>query len=151
MNLRELFFYAVKRGNCYVLPALRFIKLICKMQNVTEQKLFGLFIFVILFLCCDCNCLHQLFLLDGKTADFKGHKELIYDKNKDDNKVDKVDWRLETQRVSYAVKEFREDAEEDKDYTENNPEKCVLNAHCSLADKFHSKKKGENTACNKQN
>lgn len=57
MNLRELFFYAVKRGNCYVLPALRFIKLICKMQNVTEQYYLSLlfssfFSFAVIAIAC---------------------------------------------------------------------------------------------------
>ena len=50
------------------------------------------FFFVFALFCIDCNCLNKFFLFDGQFADFKGHKKLINDKNKDDNQINQVDW-----------------------------------------------------------
>ena len=63
--------------------------LVCVLNCTKGQSLF---VCAVLFHCCNCKCLNKFFLLDNQSADFKGHKELVYNQNKDDNKVDKVDW-----------------------------------------------------------
>ena len=65
------------------------------MHNYLVKAGFAVY-FVLTLFCVDCDGLNKFFLFNSKFADFKGHKKLVYDKNKDDNQINKVYRRLET-------------------------------------------------------
>ena len=82
--------------------------------------------------------LAELFLFDGKTTYFKAHCKLVYNENKNDYNVNKVDRSLKTETVSNMVCKVREETEDDKDYCKENPEKGVFNTDGGFSDKAHN-------------
>ena len=68
-----------------------------------------MFEFVVYCVVGNSNLLAELFLFDGKTADFKAHSKLVYNEHKDDYNINKVDWCLETKTMSNVVCKVREE------------------------------------------